>query len=193
MVRIGGGTFRMGSDVHYPGARPAHDVTVDSFWIDRHAVTSADFAAFVSAIGYVTFAARRLTQRSIPACSEWLIPAVLCSAYRAVRFAHTTCAICGNTYPRQTGGIPRGWAARSWGASVSRLCISPTRTWPPVNWLHIGTPSWQRNQWVATPIGTGTPCRSTHTRQRQTTEMAIAVRSLNRMLELGRPNYVRIV
>ena len=31
------------------------------------------------------------------------------------------------------------------------------------------------------------------TPQRQTTEVAIAARSLNRMLELGRPNYARIV
>jgi sulfatase modifying factor 1 len=33
MVRIGGGAFRMGSDVHYPEERPAHDVTVDAFCI----------------------------------------------------------------------------------------------------------------------------------------------------------------
>ena len=58
MARIAGGTFRMGSDAHYPEERPAHDVTVDDFWIDRHAVTNADFAAFVAATDYVTFAER---------------------------------------------------------------------------------------------------------------------------------------
>jgi formylglycine-generating enzyme required for sulfatase activity len=46
MAEIAGGTFRMGSDVHYPDERPAHDVTVDGFWIDRCTVTNADFAAF---------------------------------------------------------------------------------------------------------------------------------------------------
>ena len=34
MVRIRGGTFRMGSDKHYPEEAPAHRVTVDEFWID---------------------------------------------------------------------------------------------------------------------------------------------------------------
>ena len=58
MVHVPGGTFRMGSDVHYPEERPAHGVTIDGFWIDRFAVTNADFAAFVAATGYVTFAER---------------------------------------------------------------------------------------------------------------------------------------
>ncbi len=31
-----------------------------------------------------------------------------------------------------------------------------------------------------------------HTDERQATEMAVAVHVLNRMLELGRPNYVRV-
>jgi len=32
MVRIPGGTFRMGSDRHYPEEAPVHRVTVDAFW-----------------------------------------------------------------------------------------------------------------------------------------------------------------
>ncbi len=47
MVRIPGGTFLMGSDDHYPEEAPAHKVTVDGFWIDRHPVTNAEFARFV--------------------------------------------------------------------------------------------------------------------------------------------------
>ena len=56
MAQVEGGTFRMGSDVAYPEERPAHSVTVDGYWIDRYAVTNADFGAFIAATGYVTFA-----------------------------------------------------------------------------------------------------------------------------------------
>ena len=56
MVWIPGGTFRMGSDRHYPEEAPAHRVTVDGFWIDRTPVTNAQFREFVEATGYVTFA-----------------------------------------------------------------------------------------------------------------------------------------
>ena len=44
MAWIPGGTFLMGSDHHYPEEAPAHEVTVDGFWIDRHPVTNAQFA-----------------------------------------------------------------------------------------------------------------------------------------------------
>ena len=43
MVWIAGGTFRMGSDDHYPEEAPAHAVTVHGFWIDRYAVTNRDY------------------------------------------------------------------------------------------------------------------------------------------------------
>jgi formylglycine-generating enzyme required for sulfatase activity len=56
MVWIPGGTFRMGSDKHYPEERPVHRVTVDGFWMDRYPVTNARFARFVDATGYRTFA-----------------------------------------------------------------------------------------------------------------------------------------
>ena len=56
MVWIPGGTFRMGSDTHYPEERPVHRVTVDGFWIDRVPVTNERFARFVEATGHVTFA-----------------------------------------------------------------------------------------------------------------------------------------
>jgi formylglycine-generating enzyme len=58
MVRIPGGTFRMGNprDDGYPadGEGPVHAVTLDPFWIDVTAVTNARFAAFVDATGYRT-------------------------------------------------------------------------------------------------------------------------------------------
>jgi formylglycine-generating enzyme required for sulfatase activity len=56
MVWIPGGTFRMGSDKHYPEERPVHRVTVDGFWMDRHPVTNERFQRFVDATGHVTFA-----------------------------------------------------------------------------------------------------------------------------------------
>jgi formylglycine-generating enzyme required for sulfatase activity len=56
MVFIPGGTFRMGSDKHYPEEAPVHRVTVDGFRIDRTPVTNRQFKAFVKATGHVTFA-----------------------------------------------------------------------------------------------------------------------------------------
>ena len=56
MILIPGGTFRMGSDKHYPEEAPVHRVTVDGFWIDRTPVTNRQFKAFVHATGHVTFA-----------------------------------------------------------------------------------------------------------------------------------------
>ena len=56
MVCIPGGTFRMGSDKHYPEEAPVHSVTVDEFWIDRTPVTNRKFKDFVKATGHVTFA-----------------------------------------------------------------------------------------------------------------------------------------
>lgn len=56
MIRIRGGSFRMGSDSHYAEEAPAHRVTVDGFWIDAAPVTNRQFRAFVAATGHVTSA-----------------------------------------------------------------------------------------------------------------------------------------
>src|ERR1051326_205546 len=56
MVWIPGGTFRMGSDKHYPEERPSHPVRVDGFWMDRYPVTNTRFARCVEATGLKTFA-----------------------------------------------------------------------------------------------------------------------------------------
>jgi formylglycine-generating enzyme required for sulfatase activity len=56
MLLIPGGTFRMGSDRHYPEEAPVHHVTVDAFRMDRTPVTNRQFREFVEATGYVTFA-----------------------------------------------------------------------------------------------------------------------------------------
>ena len=56
MVWIPGGTFLMGSDRHYPEEAPAHEVTVDGFWMDRHTGTNEEFRKFVEATKHVTSA-----------------------------------------------------------------------------------------------------------------------------------------
>lgn len=75
MVRLGGGTFRMGHDgafqtpygiKQFPEEAPAHTVTVSPFWIDKTEVTNASFEEFVQATGYVTFAEREFDVSSLP-------------------------------------------------------------------------------------------------------------------------------
>ena len=51
MVRLPGGTFTMGSETGLADERPAHDVTLRPFRIDRRPVTNAEFAAFLQRIG----------------------------------------------------------------------------------------------------------------------------------------------
>ena len=78
MVRLQGGRFLMGSDDHYAEEAPAHPVVVDPFWIDRHPVTNAKFAAFVADTGYVTVAERPLDPAQFPgAPPENLVPGSL--------------------------------------------------------------------------------------------------------------------
>src|SRR6516162_9057511 len=66
MVFIPGGTYRMGSDRHYPEETPVHRVTVDGFWIDRTPVTNWQFRKFVNATGYVTFAEIKPDSKDYP-------------------------------------------------------------------------------------------------------------------------------
>jgi formylglycine-generating enzyme len=54
MVLIKGGTFQMGTDDGMPYEAPVHEVAVNSFWIDEHEVTVAEFTKFVEATGYRT-------------------------------------------------------------------------------------------------------------------------------------------
>jgi formylglycine-generating enzyme len=56
MTWVPGGTFRMGSDRHYPEEAPVHRVSVDGFCIDRTPVTNRQFKEFVRATGHRTFA-----------------------------------------------------------------------------------------------------------------------------------------
>lgn len=73
MVAVPGGTFRMGSNRHFPEERPERQATVNPFLIDRHEVTNAQFAAFVAATGYVTVAERPVDVAKYPGASPDLL------------------------------------------------------------------------------------------------------------------------
>jgi sulfatase modifying factor 1 len=76
--RIPGGTFLMGSDLHYPEERPAHRVRVGAFWMDTTTVTNAAYAGFVAETDYVTVAERPLDPAQYPGAKpELLVPGAL--------------------------------------------------------------------------------------------------------------------
>ena len=75
MVWMPGGTFRMGSDRHYPEEAPAHLVIVDGCWIDETPVTNRAFLKFVNATGYVTFAEKRPDPKNYPGALPHMIRA----------------------------------------------------------------------------------------------------------------------
>jgi formylglycine-generating enzyme required for sulfatase activity len=51
MVYVPAGEFEMGSTEGDSDEQPVHDVTLDGFWIDKHEVTNAQFAAFLNEKG----------------------------------------------------------------------------------------------------------------------------------------------
>jgi formylglycine-generating enzyme len=56
MIRVPGGTLLMGSERFYPEEAPIRPVEVQSFWMDEHPVTNAQYRRFVEATGYATLA-----------------------------------------------------------------------------------------------------------------------------------------
>ena len=73
MVLVPGGTFRMGSDKHYPEEAPAHRFTVDAFRIDKTPVTNRQFKEFVRATGHVTIAEIVPDQKDYPGALPQMI------------------------------------------------------------------------------------------------------------------------
>jgi formylglycine-generating enzyme required for sulfatase activity len=73
MVRIPSSEFLMGSSRHYAEEGPPHRVHVSSFWIDTHAVTNAEFAAFVAATDYVTFVEKPARAEDYPGANPELL------------------------------------------------------------------------------------------------------------------------
>ncbi|MBS1708243.1 MAG: formylglycine-generating enzyme family protein [Armatimonadetes bacterium] len=66
MVFIAGGSFTMGADTGMEDEKPPHEVTVSSFYMDKHEVTNAQFAAFVEATHYVTDAEGKPEAKDFP-------------------------------------------------------------------------------------------------------------------------------
>ncbi|KAF0845234.1 formylglycine-generating enzyme family protein [Nocardia caishijiensis] len=75
MVWIPGGRYWMGSDDHYQEERPAHQVSVDGFWMDTHPVSVAQFRRFVKDTGYVTTAERDPDPLDFPGADPALLVA----------------------------------------------------------------------------------------------------------------------
>ena len=122
MLELPGGTFRMGSERFYPEEAPVREVSVDGFWIDRHPVTVAEFRRFVKDTGHVTGAEQAPDAAAYPdADPELLVPGSLV-------FRRSTGPVDLRGLPQlvvvayraPTGGIPRGPAATSAGASATR-------------------------------------------------------------------------
>jgi sulfatase modifying factor 1 len=75
MIWIPGGAFLMGSNHHYPEEAPAHKATVEGFWMERYAVTNDQFARFVDATGYITWAERPAKAEDYPGAKPELLQA----------------------------------------------------------------------------------------------------------------------
>ncbi len=89
MRLIPGGTFEMGGSgkLAKRDEFPLHQVSLESFWIDEHEVTNAEFRAFVQATDYVTTAEQDISaeeiRKQLPPGAE-MPPAELLKASSAV-------------------------------------------------------------------------------------------------------------
>jgi Sulfatase-modifying factor enzyme 1 len=122
MVYVRGGTFRIGSDRHYPEEAPVHHVAVDGFWIDRTPVTNAQFRRFVAETGHVTLAEKRPDPRDYPGALPHMLKAG--SLVFSPRTIRSTCAI------RQTGGGSRSAPTGAGRTDPSRPSRVSTTTRP---------------------------------------------------------------
>jgi sulfatase modifying factor 1 len=66
MKLIRGAPFLMGCEGFYPEEAPIRRTTVDDFWIDKYPVTNRQFAEFVDATRYKTFAETAPNPRDYP-------------------------------------------------------------------------------------------------------------------------------
>jgi sulfatase modifying factor 1 len=75
MSFVEGGTFLMGSDIHYSEEGPVHSAKVGGFWIDKFAVTNEQFARFVDATGHVTAAEKPPRAEDYPGAKPEMLKA----------------------------------------------------------------------------------------------------------------------
>jgi sulfatase modifying factor 1 len=118
MIHLPSGRFTMGHSgpietasgpSRYAEEEPEHEVAVNGFWIDKTEVTNAQFAAFVKATNYVTFAETEAKPDDLPAeAREQLPPGKI-----------TNGGIVFRTNPKSTGRNLDWW---SWD--------------PAANWQH---------------------------------------------------------
>jgi sulfatase modifying factor 1 len=66
MVWIPGSKFVMGTNDGPEDERPAHEVRVSGFWMDKDELSNAQFSMFVEATGYVTSAEKPLAELNVP-------------------------------------------------------------------------------------------------------------------------------
>ncbi len=76
-IRVGGGSFMMGSEAVYAEEGPRRSTRVDGFWIDPHEVTNRQFAEFVAETGYVTVAEKPVDPEVFGIPAEQIPPHML--------------------------------------------------------------------------------------------------------------------
>ena len=132
MVWIPGGTFIMGSDKHYPEEAPAHEVTVEGFWMDEHTVTNEEFRKFVEATKHVTSAERAPKAEDYPGAKpELLVPASVVFNKPRQRVDLRDCYNWWIYVPGADWRHPEDRQVRSMDLQSIRSCTSLTKTSKP--------------------------------------------------------------
>jgi hypothetical protein len=134
MLYVPGGTYRVGSDRHYPEEAPVHRVSVAEFWMDRTPVTNRQFRKFVNATGYVTFAEIAPEARDYPGALPHMLKAgslVFTPPKQAVDLRNWG-GNGGRSNSALIGAGPMVRAATSAGSTTTRSSTSPTGTPKPM-------------------------------------------------------------
>ncbi|MHC4697285.1 MAG: formylglycine-generating enzyme family protein [Planctomycetota bacterium] len=135
LVFIEGGMFEMG-DVFDEGVRlatPVHEVTVSSFYLNKHELTVEEFATFVKDAGYVT-AAERGDNR---AAQSGKVPAPRAQAEYDARLASGGAFILDPVARETSWGLGASWRNPLYQQSPQDpvVCVSWTDAVNYCNWL----------------------------------------------------------